>query len=65
MGVMMWMMGRGSMGSMAPKRQQQPMGEHLSEHVSLEALREEHRRVGAAIDDFEHPQPTDLVPDRR
>jgi hypothetical protein len=66
MGVMMWMMGRGSRGSMAPKRQQQPpTGEYHSEHVSLEVLREEHRRLGAAIDDFQHSEPTDLAPNQR
>ncbi|MHB1835962.1 MAG: YdcH family protein [Solirubrobacteraceae bacterium] len=53
MGLMMWMMSRGS-----KKASGQAIAEPPTKPVSLELLREEHRRLSKQIDRLEQPDST-------
>lgn len=61
MGAMMWMMARGSRAEQ--QQEGEPQAERPSKPASLEVLREEHQRLGAAIEELEQrpradePQP--------
>jgi len=54
MGVMMWMMGRGARREPPPSRL---APDHDAPPVSLEALREEHRRLGDEIERLHSGRP--------
>lgn len=54
MGLMMWMMARGSKKDKQSDRQ--ALAESPTEPVSLELLREEHRRLSEQIDRLQRPK---------